>query len=78
MGNCIYIDAEQRWWIAKAEVFNQGGEITLIKDAEDFKTAFHEGFVKYVNGFAPTFLFFDEEGQWYQLSAESRKVIPIT
>lgn len=75
MGNCIYIDAEGRWWIAKAEILGKG-EIILIKEWTDkARKNFSEYFLNVIDSQKPHILFFDENDDLTGISAKERKVV---
>ena len=76
-GNCIYIDADGKWWIAEVEnVFGEGEIILIQEKTEELKEAFAEDFVDFINGIAPHILYIEEGKENFSgTDAKNRKVI---
>ena len=73
--NCIYVDANGKWWTAEANVFGEG-KITLIEEKNkcEIKEEFDSEFIAFVNAVAPQILYV-QDGSWQAIDAEGRKVV---
>ena len=73
MGNCIYIDAGGKCWLANAKILGEG-DIILIKDlTEKVIKKFSVEFLGRIE--KPYILFFDENDDLAGISAKGMRVV---
>ena len=76
--NCIYIDAERKWWTAEIKddlVLGEENIILIEEKTEEFTNSFIDEFVEFVNSIAPHILFVDEDNKWYGTSPKERNIV---
>ena len=71
--NCIYIDTEGKWWIAKTDALLSGGKITLIEEKTDkLKEIVPKEIIKNLDMTSPHILYVSS-AQWHVIDATNRE-----
>ena len=71
--NCIYIDTEGKWWVAKTDVLFGNGKITLIEEKTDkLKEIVPKEIVQNLDMTSPYILYLSN-GKWRPIAATNRE-----